>query len=289
MPHAQSLPPSLPQRASSAVELIREAATLVGLSVRLLDPEFGHLFELSDGHKSRTLVGGRSPLNNAVAARLAEDKYYTGLLLNRAGLQVPRSVRCLKPGYFVLSGLEDRAGVSPALPFAEQHGFPLVVKPNRLSHGRQVQLVQDAEEMKSAIRRVWDFDYLALVQTAHRGMDIRLDFLDGEFLVGYSRRRPPTSSPADIEILNLARGAHADVIESLPPDWMRLCRQIGEILDLRYLGIDFKSEGLDADPARATVIEVNASPLFVQLYLFGERERALRAQARVLEAILKLP
>lgn len=281
--------PGSPRQATQAVELIREAAGQVGLSVVLLDGEFGHLFQLSDGQKTRTLLGGWCPLNDAVAARLAGDKFYTGLLLEREGIRVPQSARCLKPGYFVLSGLEDRSGVAPALAFAGEHGFPLVVKPNRLSHGRQVQLVRNEEEMVRAVRRVWDFDYLALVQTAHRGMDIRLDFVDGEFLLGYTRRRHPAASPADIEILNLTQGAQADVIDSLPPAWIPWCTRIGRILNLRYFGIDFKAEGLESDPALATVIEVNASPLFVQLYLQGEHDRARRAQARVLQAIWRLP
>jgi glutathione synthase/RimK-type ligase-like ATP-grasp enzyme len=277
-----------PQATPRVVELVTEAAALLGLSVQSLDGEFGHLFELSDGHRSKTLLGGRSPLNDAVAARIAEDKYYTGLLLQRSGFRVPACVRCLKPGHFVLEDYGDRLGTAAAGPFASRHGFPLVVKPNRLSHGRQVQVVQNAGEMKDAIHQVWKFDYLALVQTAHRGIDVRLDFLDGKFLVGYTRRPDPALPRQEVEILNLARGAQAEVMESIPEAWSALGLEIGRVLNLRFFGIDFKAQGLDADPALATVIEVNASPLFVQLYLRGHRELACQVQARVLDAVWSL-
>jgi glutathione synthase/RimK-type ligase-like ATP-grasp enzyme len=275
----------LPTELPHAVELIREAAETLGLSFRSLDPDFGHLFELSDGRVTRTLLGGRSPLNDAVSARLAEDKYYTELVLRRAGYRVPESVRCLKPGQFVLEDYSGRDGTAGAEAFAAARGFPLVVKPNRLSHGRQVQLVHNADELLSAIHRVWNFDYLALVQTAIGGVDIRLDFLDSEYLVGYTRRAPSGASPQEIRILNLARGAQADVLDSIPEAWHEHCLRIGRALHLRFFGIDFKASGLDADPKSATVIEVNASPLFVQMALQGHRERARRAQARVLEAV----
>lgn len=274
-----------PQALPRAVELIREAARTLGLSFGLLDSEFGHLFELSDGFVSRTLLGGRSPLNDAVAARIADDKYYTGVVLERSGFRVPTSVRCLRPGYFELEEYGDRVGDHRALPFALEHGYPLVVKPNRLSHGRLVQLVHHGGELTNAVHEVWKVDYVALVQTAHEGLDVRLDFLDQEFLVGYTRRPHPASPRAGIDILNLARGAQADVLETLPEAWIKLGRRIGKSLNLRYFGIDFKARGLDSDPDLATVVEVNASPLFVQLYAQGHRELALRAQVRVLQAV----
>ena len=52
-----------------------EAAKRLGLDARILDPEFGHLFEISDGRRSTRLLGGRSPLNDSVAARLAEGHF----------------------------------------------------------------------------------------------------------------------------------------------------------------------------------------------------------------------
>src|SRR5262245_20288377 len=79
------------------IRLLTEAAEELGLTIRVIDPAGGYLCEITDGRRTRTLLGGCSPLNDAVSARLADDKYYTELLLRREGLSVPRSVRCFKP------------------------------------------------------------------------------------------------------------------------------------------------------------------------------------------------
>ena len=270
------------------VALLEEAADTLGLTVEDLDPDCGHLIRLTNGKKSITLLGGRSPLNDAVAARICEDKYYTALLLERGGVRVPTSARCIRPGFFQNDLFGHLAGFDAAVALANQHGYPLVVKPNRLSHGRHVALVYDAFELKSAIQAVWAHDYIALAQTPHAGLDLRLDFLDGEFLVGYTRKPGPATlgtSVAEYAILNLTQGAHADILQSIPEAMHSLCKRIGEILGLRYFGVDLKALSLVADPRAATVIEVNASPIFVQLWQQGYRDLACEVQVRVLKAI----
>ncbi|MBI4702668.1 MAG: hypothetical protein HY744_16220 [Deltaproteobacteria bacterium] len=180
--------PSLsPSEHPAAVALQIEAARRLGLHATTLDPEFGYLFELAGGGRSITMLGGRSPLNDAVAARIAEDKHYTGLVLARRGFRTPGTERCLRPGYFLAGPCRDRAGTAPARRFAAEHGYPVVVKPNRQSHGREVALVRDLAELEAAIDRIWSIDYIALVQERIAGPDVRLDFLDGEYLLGYER------------------------------------------------------------------------------------------------------
>ena len=140
------------------IALVREAAARLSLSVEILDPEYGHLFRLHDRQRSVTLLGGRSPLNDAVAARICED--------------------------FELEDYRDRAGKEPGRTFARERGFPVIVKPNRLSHGRSIYLTYDQTEMDRAIDLVWRHDYLALVQEPVPGIDLRIDILDDEFLAG---------------------------------------------------------------------------------------------------------
>jgi glutathione synthase/RimK-type ligase-like ATP-grasp enzyme len=163
------------------------SAARLGLEAEVLD-EFGYLFELRAGGRRRVLLGGRSPLNDAVAARLAEDKHYTSVLLRRAGVAVPDTVRCLSPRHPSLVAYRAQAGPAPALRLLQTHPFPLVVKPNRLSHGRGVSAVSNLDELKEALEAVWELDGVALVQERIEGTDLRLDFLDGAYLAGYERR-----------------------------------------------------------------------------------------------------
>lgn len=322
----------------NATHLCLEAAARLGIEAQILDPEYGYLFELRRGDQRRVLLGGRSPLNDAVAARLAEDKYYAGLLLARAGLRVPETVRCLSPQHESLREYRARAGMAPGEALAERQGFPLVVKPNRLSHGRGVQLVENRLALAAAIRSVWQLDAIALVQTPAAGRDFRLDFLDGSYLAGYERRPLEVrgdgrrrladlfaaadaryADPARLrQLTEEPRIAHALesrgwTLRSVIPDgalvafpgpirnlhgpstgrWVshvpeRLrqhCVRAGEALGLRHFGVDLKLPFLEADPAEATVIEINASPLLTQIYLLGHREVAVRAQMQIINAM----
>jgi len=57
-------------------------------------------------------------------------------------------------------------------------------------------------------------------------------------------------------------------------------------MNLRHFGVDLRAPGFDGDPARATILEVNSSPLLVQLYRSGHAELAVQGQMKVLAAIL---
>lgn len=165
-----------------------EAARRLGCEVTSLDPETGYLAEICRDGARHLLLGGFSPLNSALAARIAEDKFHTALLLRRAGFRVAQAVRCLRPGRFLQEDFSAHTGMEPALEFAEENGFPLVIKPNRGARGRHVEVVRSTEELISGIRQIWEYDYLALAQPVVDGLDVRLDYLDGKFLLGYIRR-----------------------------------------------------------------------------------------------------
>ena len=123
---ARSISPAAPPL---TVEIIRRSASRLGLDLHVLDPEYGYLVELvreGDG-QSWPLLGGLSSINSAVAARLCTDKFFSSLLLSRAGLNVPPTVRCLGPVWGSLrADYRDRLGNGPARALADRVGFPLV-------------------------------------------------------------------------------------------------------------------------------------------------------------------
>jgi glutathione synthase/RimK-type ligase-like ATP-grasp enzyme len=307
--------------------------------VELLDGETGYLVEVRRGRWRRVLQGGISPLNDAMATHLATDKFHAAFLLERAGFRVPESARCLKPGWFTEEDFSDHTGLEHATQLAARHGFPLLIKPMRGSRGKNIHLVPDLPSLEAAVRDVWEKDYLALAQAVIPGIDVRLDLLDGDYLLGYTRRPVRLegngeSTPRELlialdirfqdatftdrlerdplwreraaghtldaplpegvvldfatPILNLNRLCFAEPLDTLPEPWQETARAIGEALHLRHYGIDFKVENLEAGPENTTVIEVNASPSVVQMAKMGHRERAIAAEAKVMEAMLEL-
>lgn len=172
---------------SPTVALRLEAARRLGYESEILDLETSYLFELRRGAQRRILLGAYAPINDASAARIATDKFHAGLVLARAGIPVPDTARCLVPGRYEDDAFLDHTGTAPGSAFAAASGFPVIVKPNRGARGRDVLLTEDDGALVEAIERVWRFDYLALVQRPAPGIDVRLDFLDDDFLFGYQR------------------------------------------------------------------------------------------------------
>lgn len=340
MSNSKLLEQATPTRVPQVVKIYKEAARRLGMTVRILDPEYGYLFEVTDGKRLVRLLGGRSPLNDAVAARLCEDKFYTNVILRRSIYRTPESVRCLNADYFQLEKYEGKTGIDPGLQFADRIGYPVVVKPNRKSHGRDVGVVHDEAELRAAVERIWRTDYIALVQEKVGGRDYRFDFLNGEYLVGYARkpilltgdgehticelldgqnlkfisdplwltperdpiwRRRVTDRGWDestvldsgveinfgTDILNLNNWAIAEIVPELPQEWLKYCLGIGKAMNLNHFGVDIKVNGIESDPETAVVIEVNSSPLLVQLYRMGEQEAAVAGYMKVLQAIFE--
>ncbi len=322
-------------RLPKTVALARDAAQRLGWGFRILDDEYGHLFEVDNGKKRRVLIGALSPLNDSVASRLAADKYFTAKLLERAGLRVPATERCLAPGYFGKEVYEEKAGPGPGFDFARRHGYPVVVKPIRGSSGRHVVLAGDDDELVAALEPAWERHGLAVVQEPIPTPDLRLDFLDGEYLLGYERasiritgdghstireqvaridrrfeadaawqgkrsetwpdvdgRRPdsvlPTGEQIDLggTLLNLNTWASGRLIPELPDRWLAYGLQAGAVLGLRHFGIDFRGAGLDDPPERAAIVEINSSPLLLQIHALGWATEAVDAQARILSAAM---
>lgn len=223
---------------SPTTQLRAEAARRLGFDIQNLDPDSGYLWEVSNGDQKRILMGAFSPHNSAIAARLAEDKFHTATLVRRLGRRVPGVVRCLRPGRFEQEDFESHLGMAPAHAFARERAFPLVVKPNRGARGRHVQVVHDVAAMEAAIERVWTYDYLALVQEVAHGIDVRLDYLDDEFLFGYLRRPVSLVGDGARSIRELLAAADPRFTGEAfwnqlqaDPIWRRSCEQHGWTLD----------------------------------------------------------
>ena len=166
---------------------MHEAARSLGARVTALDPEFGVLQEFELAGVRRIVVGNRVPLNGAGASALARDKHYSGLVLARAGLRVPESARCYSPHGRRTSNFKSLTGPAPAITLAEARGFPLVIKPNSASMSRGAAVVANSTQVQPALDEAWIHDEVALAQPVIPGRDLRVDILDGRFLIAYER------------------------------------------------------------------------------------------------------
>lgn len=111
-----------------------------------------------------------------IAVEIAQDKELTNRLLSDSGLPVPKSIL-----------VRDEEG---AIEAAGVVGYPCVVKPYNLSHGRGVGLnLPDEAAMLEAFRQAYEFTSYLLVETYLTGKDYRV-LVVGDEVVAVAERVP---------------------------------------------------------------------------------------------------
>ncbi len=178
---------SLPRVVAPGLRLRLEAALATSCRVDPLDPETGYLFTVSRNEKRLVLLGGLSPLNDAVATAIASDKFHCATVLSDAGFRVPRHTRCLRPGRFSDEDFATHAGLVSVRSFVESVGFPVIAKPGHGARGRDVVAVYDMPTLETAIATIWRHDHLAVIEETARGIDLRVDMLEDKCLIAYLR------------------------------------------------------------------------------------------------------
>jgi cyanophycin synthetase len=111
-----------------------------------------------------------------IAVEIAQDKQLTNTLLEKAGLPVPEHTR-------VRSAEE-------AVRMARRIGYPCVVKPMDLSHGRGVSLnLTDEAQVRAAFDKAYDLSSYVLVEKMVKGNDHRILVVGGR-VVAVAERVP---------------------------------------------------------------------------------------------------
>lgn len=164
--------------------------------------EFGLDFEEADGgtglvfsvaSETRRIYFGAGrcswyPQNNATAATLASDKYFTNVILERAGIPT------LGGEYFFLHERHraHRAGgheTSDALDYFRRLGARAFVKPLMGSRGDFAQTISDEAALADYIGEVSRYYGSVLIQPVTSGLEYRIFILDDNVL--YTARKYP--------------------------------------------------------------------------------------------------
>ncbi|MFO0590657.1 MAG: cyanophycin synthetase [Polyangiaceae bacterium] len=134
------------------------------------------LVQLGWGVHQKRIQATITSQTSHIGVEIAQDKQLTAGLLERAGLPVPR---------------QDRAdSADEAVEIAERFGYPVVVKPMDLSHGRGVALnLRDAQSVREAWEKAYDLSSYVIVETFQEGYDHRVLVVNGE-VIAVSQRVP---------------------------------------------------------------------------------------------------
>src|SRR6201998_2816768 len=168
------------------------ACAETGLAFRDLDGGTGLLFSVASQTRRIHFGAGRCswyPQNNATAARLASDKYFTSLILEDAG------VATLGGEYFFLH--ERHRAHRPAgherddaLEYFRKLGGAAFVKPLQGSRGDFAQVVHGEASLERDLREVSRHYDAILIQPVVCGIEYRIFLLDDEVIYA-ARKYPP--------------------------------------------------------------------------------------------------
>lgn len=167
-----------------------KAARTLGAEVTL-EPEWGRAGQIRFEHGGVFYYSvGILDVNLQSSSRIARDKHYTAFFLEKAGYPVI-------PGKtFFSQEVTDRLtntkwqfdrGMSAASAYAQELGYPVIVKPNSGAEGARVSLVHDEAQLRAALEDIFTKHEVALVQERVSGKDYRVLVFDGEVVAAYER------------------------------------------------------------------------------------------------------
>ena len=166
-------------------QLLRKLAAKIGAKV-ITEPMWGVVGQITfrNGKKSYFRYNTLD-LNPVGASDVAKDKGFATFFMRKMGYPTVHgriffSDRWAK----AIGSTED---TKAALRYGKRRGFPLIAKPNSGSQGKHVSLVFNVQELKSALKDIFQDDRVALVQDFVRGRDYRIVVLDGEVISAYER------------------------------------------------------------------------------------------------------
>lgn len=167
--------------------LLKKIAPRIGACV-VIEPEWGIAGQITfkSGKKSYFRYN-TVDVNPMGAAEIAEDKDYANFFMQKMGYPVvPGGKTFFSDEWADAVGVPKRTK-DAAYAYAKKRGFPVVVKPNSGSQGKDVAIVSTKAALYRALHAVFKNDRVAIVQDVVSGKDYRLVVLDGTIISAYER------------------------------------------------------------------------------------------------------
>ncbi len=188
---------------------------------------------------------GHRLFNASKAIVLCDDKMLTHITLSNAGIKMPTTISstlCYR----------DNGNRDYLKDVEKTLGFPLIVKENYGSLGRQVYLVENSAELKEIEDKLIHIPHIfQKFISSSKGKDYRV-IVVGHKVIAYMKRENKNSY-----LSNLATGGSASVVE-LPQSFLDVAVKASEILGLDYCGVDI----LEGERGEPIISEVNSNAFY---------------------------
>lgn len=183
--------------------------------------------------------------NNSKSIVECDDKMLTHIKLSNSGINMPTTISSTLCYH-------DNGNREYLKDVEELLGFPMIVKENYGSLGKQVYLVNNSAELKQIEDKLIHVPHIfqKFIATS-KGKDYRIIVI-GQKVIAYMKRENKNSY-----LSNLATGGFATKVE-LPKKFLDIAEKASKILNLDYCGVDIL-EGENGEPILS---EVNSNAFY---------------------------
>lgn len=209
--------------------LLQKLARRVGARV-VIEPTWRHVGQITfRSGRRRYFRYNALDLNPVGSSEVATDKDFSYFFMRRMGYPTPPGKAFYSKAHCEAIGSKRNA--TAAYRYAKKMGFPVIVKPNSGSQGKDVHLAHDKKGLQTALRAIFLFDRVALVQKFLPGRDYRIVVLDDSVISAYERIPLNVVGDGRSTIRQLLRRkarsfARADRDTSLKTDDPRISRKL---------------------------------------------------------------
>ncbi len=168
-------------------KIIREIAPEIGAKL-LIEPEWNTVGQITFKNGSKKYFRYNTlDINTKGSSEIASDKDYTNFFLKSLGYPtVPGSKAFYSDEWANTIGSKGRR-IGSAYDHAKKIGFPVIVKPNSGSQGKDVSFVDNKVEFFESVKNIFRGDRIVLVQKIVTGKDYRIVVLDNKIIAAYQR------------------------------------------------------------------------------------------------------
>lgn len=183
--------------------------------------------------------------NSAKAIAVCDDKMLTYIALSNSGIAMPDTFSA--PLCYI-----DGADTEHIKIIEKKLGFPMVVKENFGSMGKQVYLARSSIELKDLAQKLQTRPHLYQRYIgAKRGEDIRITVIGGKAVAAIKRY-------SNTDFRSNADGALACALDNTDNRFLAAAEEAAKILGLDYCGVDL----LEDEQGAPVLCEVNSNAFF---------------------------
>ncbi len=178
-----------------ASNMVAEVAVELGLEVNL-EPEYGYVGQIKTKDGRVFYFRNTSfDLNGQGSSDNAKDKGYAAYFMEQMGYPVPPGKTFYSDRWAKI--VKSDRNTDAACQYAQELGYPVIVKPNSKSQGQGVEKAHTEEELRTGLDYIFNEikERVAVVQRFVEGNDYRIVVLDNEVIASY--RRSPLSVVGD--------------------------------------------------------------------------------------------